>query len=789
MSEMVNPYIAGSPVSGTEMFFGREDVFTFIRETLTGRHRDNVIVLYGQRRTGKTSVLYQMSRHLGEHYVCVFIDLHGLALEGLSGFIWELANSIARTLRRDYKVDLPRLNHGDFAADPRSFFENDFLSQVWSALGDRHILLMLDEAIRLQEQIQAGKLEKEVFEYLRHLMQHHERLNFLFSLGSGLEEMEKEYAFLFSVALYKKISFLNREAATALITQPVTCCYQVEPAAVEHILDITSGHAYYTQLLCHSLFNRWQQERRPHVTVADVNAVLDEVVERGLAVLKHVWEESTPGEKAVLAGMAATMGEHNRMITPREIDRAWQQHEVTLPPGEKAKAIKSLIARDVIAGQDKYVFAIDLQRRWVQKYERLDWVKEEIAGDAQRWSQPGKVPRLSWRVRAAVIGAGLVMLIVLGLGISTFVRQSRELAALRLTVTASAREADATATTSALQVQMAAVTRDAAASASAPTAAAAATRYINVAATATSVAGQLSLKATADAQLLQSPFQIAPLKTATPTPIATILPPPTATPGIGSTRVSEKDGMVMVYVNAGDFLMGSAITDSQAYTDEKPQHMVYLDTFWIDRTEVTNAQYKECAQAGVCQQPRSSKSRTRDSYYGDSRFDNYPVIYVSWDAAKRYCEWVGRRLPTEAEWEKAARGTEGRKYPWGNNSVAGNLVNFCDKNCLLEQRDSSVDDGYADTSPGGNYPEGISPYHALDMAGNVQEWVADFYDEIYYAKSPRVNPLGPSSGQFHVLRGGGWFNGSFFVRAAVRRGDKANNEGDDNIGFRCAASP
>jgi hypothetical protein len=141
------------------MFFGREDVFEFIREALTGRHRDNVIVLYGQRRTGKTSVLYQMGRHLDVHYMCIFVDLHGLALEGLGGFLWELANHIQRTLRRDYQIELPHLNHADFEADPRSVFENDFLSQVWSAIGERHILLMLDEAIRLQEQIQAGKLE------------------------------------------------------------------------------------------------------------------------------------------------------------------------------------------------------------------------------------------------------------------------------------------------------------------------------------------------------------------------------------------------------------------------------------------------------------------------------------------------------------------------------------------------------------------------------------------------------------------------------------------------------
>ena len=260
MSITTNPYIAGNPVTSSEMFFDRKDVFEFISRTLIGRHHDNVIVLYGQRRTGKTSVLYQMPFHLDPRYLCIFMDLHGFALEGINGFLWELANHIIRALRRNYQINLPRLNHDEFMADPRSFFENEFLNQVWSACGDRHVLLMLDEAVRLQEKVQAGKLEQEIFTYMRHLMQHHERLDFLFSLGSGLEEMEKDYAFLFNVGLYKKISFLDQDSACDLITQPVKDCYQVEPTAIERILQITSGHAYYTQLLCHCLFNWWQRK-------------------------------------------------------------------------------------------------------------------------------------------------------------------------------------------------------------------------------------------------------------------------------------------------------------------------------------------------------------------------------------------------------------------------------------------------------------------------------------------------------------------------------------------------
>jgi len=381
-----NPYIAGSPVTVPEMFFGREDVFTFVREALVGRHRDNVIVLYGQRRTGKTSILHQLQHHLGPRYVCVFIDLHALALDSLGGALWELAASVNRVLRREHQIDLPRVDRDVFMADPRAQFENEFLGRVLDAIGDRHLLLMLDEVIRLQEQVEAGKLDKEIFIYLRHLMQHHERLSFLFSLGSGLEEMSKEYALLFNVALYKKISFLDRKSAVALIREPVEDLFQVRPDAVERILEITCGHPYFTQLICHSVFNRWQRQRTGHVGREDVDAIVDEAVERGLAVLKHVWEDSTPGEKAVLAGLAAVSDSAAEPVDSKTIAGVWSGRGAVLPERELVGAIQSLVARDVIVGQDTYAFAVELQRRWVRHYRRVEWVHEEIAPALAAWS-------------------------------------------------------------------------------------------------------------------------------------------------------------------------------------------------------------------------------------------------------------------------------------------------------------------------------------------------------------------------------------------------------------------
>jgi formylglycine-generating enzyme required for sulfatase activity len=272
-----------------------------------------------------------------------------------------------------------------------------------------------------------------------------------------------------------------------------------------------------------------------------------------------------------------------------------------------------------------------------------------------------------------------------------------------------------------------------------------------------------------------SPTVAATLVLPTKLPEPTRPPPttqPTPTPIIVVTRVSEKDGMVMVHVPVGEFLMGSADSDKDAQSDEKPQHTVYLDAFWIDRTEVTNAQYKKCVQAGACK---------ASGFASDSKYnaDNQPVVGVSWDAAQAYCQWAGRQLPTEVQWEKAARGAQadGRIYPWGNQPTT------CEYAVMNDGSGNGCGKGDAPW-PVGSKPQGASPYGALDMAGNVWEWVADWYDEKYYASSPPKNPPGPSSGQDRVLRGGSWYNGQAGARAASRG---RNSPGDryNNVGFRC----
>jgi formylglycine-generating enzyme required for sulfatase activity len=231
--------------------------------------------------------------------------------------------------------------------------------------------------------------------------------------------------------------------------------------------------------------------------------------------------------------------------------------------------------------------------------------------------------------------------------------------------------------------------------------------------------------------------------------------------------------MVMVYVPEGEFLVGSKDDDPYAEAYEKPQHKVYLDAFWVYQTEVTNAMYTQCVGDGECEPPKRMSSYTRTSYYNDNRYADYPVIYVDWNQANAYCVWAGGRLPSEAEWEKAARGTDGRTYPWGEE-IDCNKANY--RGC-----------GVGDTAAVGGYPQGASVYGALDMAGNVWEWVADRYSAIYYASSPSENPQGPTSGNTRVARSGSWkvHLGEWYMRSSVRAWpyhDFRINE----LGFRCA---
>ncbi len=242
--------------------------------------------------------------------------------------------------------------------------------------------------------------------------------------------------------------------------------------------------------------------------------------------------------------------------------------------------------------------------------------------------------------------------------------------------------------------------------------------------------------------------------------------------GIGSARLNAKDGAKMVWVPAGEFRRGTV--DANGWWNTRPVAQVYVDGFWAYETEVTVQQYR-----AFCEDTnRTMPVRP----WGGSWNDNHPIVNVSWDDANAYAKWAGASLPTEAQWEKAARGTDGRTYPWGSTFDTSRLW------CSMTQ---IMDAGL--TAPVGSFPSGVSPYGCLDMAGNAEEWCSDWYADYYYQTSPLRNPTGPPTGTEHTTRGGSWYRpesdgaGGWF-KCAMRR-KCGLGYGNQDLGFRCVQNP
>lgn len=263
-----------------------------------------------------------------------------------------------------------------------------------------------------------------------------------------------------------------------------------------------------------------------------------------------------------------------------------------------------------------------------------------------------------------------------------------------------------------------------------------------------------------------------PTKRSTPVSLPTPTLTPTSIPIASpvALQVNPLDGAEIVLIPAGEFLMGSdQANDPYFWGAEAPEHTVNIDSFWIYRTEVTQRMYSKCVEQEKCPAPLKINHPVAQQY-GNPRFDDHPVVMITWHAALAYCQWVGGRLPTEAEWEKAARGTDGRLFPWGNEPNADGLANY--------SSDSP--------SPVGSYPAGSSPYGVYDMAGNVLEWVNDFFESGYYQYSPLDNPTGPLSGSRKIIRGGAFNQNGIPGLRTVARASRRPTDTLISIGFRCA---
>ncbi|MDO8753890.1 MAG: SUMF1/EgtB/PvdO family nonheme iron enzyme [Anaerolineales bacterium] len=254
--------------------------------------------------------------------------------------------------------------------------------------------------------------------------------------------------------------------------------------------------------------------------------------------------------------------------------------------------------------------------------------------------------------------------------------------------------------------------------------------------------------------------------TAAQAPIVPIPPTlePVALAGPQSgAKMKWVDGSTLIYIPAGDFTMGDNGFDA-------PAHQVSLDGYWIQQTKVTNRMYEQCVNVGSCTSPAQELG---GSVFSNPQYTNHPVIGVTWVQAQTYCGWLQGGLPTEAQWENAARGVNGNIYPWGNAEPACDLLNF--GYCVRRTTDVDI------------YPNGLSPYGLYDLAGNVFEWVSDWYSETFYLESPSANPTGPQNGDYRVVRGSSFESATSQISSAIRRFNEAGDSRRD-IGFRCAVA-
>lgn len=373
MKKVLNPYIAGVPVTESSMFFGRQDVFDWIERSLAGKYVDHILIIHGQRRVGKTSVLKQIPNHLSNRYIQVYFDLQGRTQATIDRFLWWMARHILRTMRSQSGVTISIPDQETFTQDSE-YFHTRFLPALKPFMGNRVLLLTFDEFDILSQPNMMESLGKPLAGYLSQLFEL-EDLNFIFSIGSSgkkLENMQASYTEFFKVALYKEISFLEQADCYQLITRPVKGVLSYDPGAVERIYQITSGHPYYTQLTCHELFSNCQKTEENRITQRDVEAILPEVVERGTVNLKFVWDEASDLEKWCLACLA----QEEHVMDCNDLTAILQDQKVRFSQSDLNATLLLLREKDILTVDNRFI--VQLLRLWLQINRPLERVRQEL---------------------------------------------------------------------------------------------------------------------------------------------------------------------------------------------------------------------------------------------------------------------------------------------------------------------------------------------------------------------------------------------------------------------------
>jgi hypothetical protein len=381
-----NPYVAGTPLeAGSALFYGREDLLAAVQENLAAAHLNNLVFI-GQRRMGKTSLLKQLSVRLDPAYIPVYLDGQVIGLDpGMANFFLNLATEIVFALE-DRGIKLAQPDPDDFEKSPAAIFEHQFLPRALREIEGRHLIILFDEFEELERAVQRDDLDASIFGYLRHLMQHTPNLSFIFCGTHRLEELTADYwNVLFNISLYQRVSYLPQEEALRLVQEPVESFgMRYDDLALDKMWRVTAGHPYFLQLLCHSLVNLHNKTRRNYMTIADVNAALDEILSAGEAHFIYLWMESTPEERMALVTMSRAIPLTGSIQVVQVVDYLVERGVQVERKGIR-DAMYRLALRDILkvdemdsAGESVFRWQLGLLGLWVEKYKSLGRVLDEV---------------------------------------------------------------------------------------------------------------------------------------------------------------------------------------------------------------------------------------------------------------------------------------------------------------------------------------------------------------------------------------------------------------------------
>lgn len=407
-----NPYIPGTPLRTQEMFYGRDDLLGNIESMLKMADNNHILILYGQRRTGKTSILYQLKLRLKDGFLPVIFDFQGIPINleknnedvlqgldtdnedvgldtkrdiddivlsnmGTDNFFHWMAFEIWRELSRR-NITIPRPKQIEFSKNPAFFFRNVFLQEVRDSLGNGRLVFMMDEFEAIDSRIREGEIDKNILAFMRNLMQHSDRMDFIFSGSHRLEEMSSDYwSILFNIGLHHRISFLKRDEAIELICDPVKNVMEYDTLAVEKILEMTAGHPYFIQLICYYLVNHQIRARQNYVTIEDVNDVLEDVVVAGTYHFQYFWERIDQMEQIVLLTLAKILSLQS-VSTSLDIVKYLQQYHYEISEQKLREVLEKLLKEEVLEQKtsNHYRFKVDLVRLWCEKNKEVYEVLE-----------------------------------------------------------------------------------------------------------------------------------------------------------------------------------------------------------------------------------------------------------------------------------------------------------------------------------------------------------------------------------------------------------------------------